>query len=44
MEPAVAYIAGTGSGKSLLFQLPACFRGYGQTIVITPHVALRYSV
>jgi superfamily II DNA helicase RecQ len=40
-EPAVAYIAGTGSGKSLSFLLPACYEGYGQTIVVTPLVALR---
>jgi hypothetical protein len=44
MEPAVAYIAGTGCGKSMLFLLPACFRGYGQCLVITPHVALRHSL
>jgi superfamily II DNA helicase RecQ len=40
-EPAVAYIAGTGSGKSLAFLLPACYDGYGQTIVVAPLVAVR---
>jgi superfamily II DNA helicase RecQ len=40
-EPTVVYIAGTGAGKSLTFLLPACFHGYGQTIVIVPLAALR---
>ncbi|KAF2702588.1 hypothetical protein K504DRAFT_465667 [Pleomassaria siparia CBS 279.74] len=40
MEPVVAYIAGTGSGKSLAFLLPACCLGFGQQVVVTPLVAL----
>ncbi|KAF2706095.1 hypothetical protein K504DRAFT_513352 [Pleomassaria siparia CBS 279.74] len=40
MEPVVAYIAGTGSGKSLAFLLPACCPGFGQQVVVTPLVAL----
>ncbi|OSS51886.1 hypothetical protein B5807_04037 [Epicoccum nigrum] len=43
-EAAVAYIAGTGSGKSLAFLLPACCEEYGQTIVVTPLVALRLNL
>ncbi|XP_014550372.1 hypothetical protein COCVIDRAFT_31860 [Bipolaris victoriae FI3] len=42
--PVVSYIAGTGSGKSLAFLLPACCKGYGQAIVITPLVALREDI
>ena len=42
--PVVSYIAGTGSGKSLAFFLPACCDGYGQTVVITPLVALRNDI
>ena len=41
---AVAYVAGTGSGKSLLFLLPACYPNYGQTIVIVPLAALRTDI
>jgi len=40
-DAVVPYIAGTGSGKSLLFLLPACFPNYGQSIVIVPLAALR---
>ena len=40
----VAYVAGTGSGKSLMFLLPACFPGYRQTIVIAPLAALRTDI
>lgn len=40
-ESVVAYIARTGAGKSILFMLPACFPGYGQSIVIVPLAALR---
>lgn len=43
-ETVVAFIAGTGSGKSLTFLLPACFPGYGQTIVIVPLAALRHDI
>ncbi|KAE8861455.1 hypothetical protein PTNB73_07009 [Pyrenophora teres f. teres] len=39
--PVVAYIAGTGVGKSILFLLPACYPEYGVTIVIVPLAALR---
>ena len=42
--PVVSYIAGTGSGKSLCFYLPACCEGYGQTVVITPLIALRNDI
>ena len=42
--PVVSYIAGTGSGKSLCFYLPACCEGYGQTVVVTPLVALRNDI
>jgi superfamily II DNA helicase RecQ len=40
-DTVVAYIAGTGAGKSLTFLLPHCYPGYGQTIVIVPLAALR---
>ncbi|KAL7771445.1 hypothetical protein CFE70_001388 [Pyrenophora teres f. teres 0-1] len=43
-EPMVAYVAGTGSGKSLMFMLPACFPGYGQIIVVLPLGALRLDI
>ncbi|KAE8853012.1 hypothetical protein HRS9122_00004 [Pyrenophora teres f. teres] len=43
-EPVVAYVAGTGSGKSLMFMLPACFPGYGQIIVVLPLGALRLDI
>jgi hypothetical protein len=44
MEPVVAYIAGTGSGKSLAFLIPACCPMFGQQIVVTPLVALRIDI
>lgn len=37
----VAYVAGTGQGKSLLFLLPAWYHHYGLTIVVVPLIALR---
>ena len=40
----VPYVAGTGAGKSLLFQLPTCFPGYEKVIVIVPLVALRTDI
>jgi hypothetical protein len=40
-EPYVAYIAGTGSGKSMAYLLPAAIDSYGQTLLITPLIALR---
>jgi hypothetical protein len=40
-EPAVSYVAGTGSGKSYAFLLPALCPDYKQAIVITPLVSLR---
>jgi hypothetical protein len=42
--PVVAFVAGTGSGKSLLFLLPACYPSYGQTIVVVPLAALRTDI
>ncbi|KAF2702620.1 P-loop containing nucleoside triphosphate hydrolase protein, partial [Pleomassaria siparia CBS 279.74] len=44
IEPIVAYIAGTGSRKSLAFLLPACCPGFGQQVVVTPLVALRIDI
>ncbi|KAF2711244.1 hypothetical protein K504DRAFT_215248 [Pleomassaria siparia CBS 279.74] len=44
MEPVVAYIAGTGSRKSLAFLLPACCPGFGQQVVVTPLVALQINI
>jgi superfamily II DNA helicase RecQ len=40
-DTVVAYIAGTGAGKSMAFLLPACYPGYGQTLVIVPLASLR---
>jgi hypothetical protein len=43
-ESVVAYIAGTGAGKSLAFLLPACYPGYGQAIVLVPLASLRTDI
>ncbi|KAF2702571.1 hypothetical protein K504DRAFT_508908 [Pleomassaria siparia CBS 279.74] len=44
IEPVVAYIAGTGSRKSLAFLLPACCLGFSQQVVVTPLVALQIDI
>lgn len=38
---AVAYVAATGSGKSLVFELPMKLPGHGMTLLVVPLVALK---
>jgi len=42
--PCITYISGTGSGKSLLFLLPAFIEKNIINIIITPLVSLKYDM